>query len=415
MKLLSTRHKDNLIIKSLSKWQIKIFFIAAGFIIGVSAVVFTKILVDELIKREQTSIKFYTDIYKSYTDPNANIEQLTFLIDKITPMITFPIILTDEKDIPLYPFVYNTMNIKLDTSLNTKQLREVLKGMVKTMGNTYPPIIIEDTEGKVLTKVYYTHSALVDKLRMFPYVEILIVAIFIFIGYIAFSNIRRSEESKVWVGMAKEAAHQLGTPLSSLLAWIEIIKYSKDEPQKIEETINEMSSDITRLNVIATRFSKIGSQPEMKLERLDEVIENVCVYFEKRLPHLGRKVTIYRKLEKSIVTEINSELFAWVIENLLKNAAEAIENKQGKVHIKLVKTSKKKAILTIADNGKGMSAKQRRQVFQAGFTTKKRGWGLGLSLCRRIIEEYHKGKIYIKDSSPGKGATFQIELMLGDN
>ncbi len=406
----SIKKTDSLILKSLSKWQIKIFFITAGLVIGISAVIFTRILVDELIKREQQSIKFYTDIYRGYTDPNANIEQLAFLIDKITPMISFPIILTDEKDIPNFPFVDNTLNIKLDTSLTTKQQRAYLKNYVKRMGETYVPIIIEDNDNKILAKFYYTHSALVDQLRLFPFVEILIVAIFIFIGYIAFSNIRRSEESKVWVGMAKEAAHQLGTPLSSLLAWLEIIKLSKDHPKMIEETIDEMSSDITRLSVIATRFSKIGSKPEIKEENITDCVENVCVYFEKRLPHLGRKVIILRKLDKNVIAEVNNELFAWVIENLLKNAAEAIENKQGKVSIRLYKHTRKKIILTVSDNGKGMTAVQRRQAFQAGFTTKKRGWGLGLSLCKRIIEEYHKGKIFIKDSAPGKGTTFHIEF-----
>lgn len=412
MKLLSTKNTDSLLLKSLSKWQIKIFFIVAGLVIGITALVFTRVLVDELIRREQQSIKFYTDIYRGYTDPNANIEQLAFLIDKITPLISFPIVLTDEKDIPNFPYVDFTLNIKLDTSLSRNEQKEVLIKLVKKMGSNYPPIIIEDNDKKVLTKFYYTHSALIDKLRLFPLVEILIVAIFIFIGYIAFSNIKRSEESKVWVGMAKEAAHQLGTPLSSMLAWLEIIRYSKNDPIKIEETISEMASDISRLNIIATRFSKIGSQPEIKPENITDTVENVCLYFEKRLPHLGRKVIISKKFDKNVIAEINAELFAWVIENLLKNAAEAIENKQGKVIIKLEKQTRKKVILTVEDNGKGMTAKQRRQAFQAGFTTKKRGWGLGLSLCKRIVEEYHNGKIYIRDSAPGKGTTFAIELAI---
>ena len=412
MKIFPKKKSDNLIIKSLSKWQIKIFFIAVGTIIGISAVVFTRILVDELIKREQQTIKLYTDIYRASTEPDANIEQLYFLIDQIIPTISFPVILTDEKDIPNYPFADNTLNIQLDTSLTLKQQREVLKKMVTKMGSNYPPIIISDKEGVILTKFYYTHSTLIDRLEFFPYVEIFVVTIFIFIGYIAFTNIKRSEESKVWVGMAKEAAHQLGTPLSSMLAWIEILRINKDEPEQIEDTLREMESDISRLNIIATRFSKIGSKPEMKVENLSEQIETVCRYFEKRLPHLGRKVLITRKLDDKINIEINPELFAWVVENLLKNAAEAIENRQGRVDIIMRKHTRRKIVLTFSDNGKGMNAKQKRQAFLAGYTTKKRGWGLGLSLCKRIIEEYHKGKIFIKDSSPNKGNTFVIELPL---
>lgn len=237
------------------------------------------------------------------------------------------------------------------------------------------------------------------------------MALFIFIGYMAFSSIRRSEESRVWVGMAKEAAHQLGTPLSSLFAWLEILKINKNIPESIESTVSEMKSDLDRLNKITTRFSKIGSAPENRLMDIAAFIDNVCQYFERRLPHLGKKIEIIKNLEfNTYFASLNDELFEWVIENLLKNAAEAIEDRNGTVLISVYKNVRKKIVISVKDDGKGMTSKIKRQVFYPGFTTKKRGWGLGLSLSKRIIEDYHNGKIYIKESLPGKGTTFIIEL-----
>ncbi|MFC2129983.1 ATP-binding protein [Bacteroidota bacterium] len=395
---------------SLSKWQIKLVFVLTGLGILIAVVWYTQSLLDELIDREQKTIKLYADIYRRTLVPNANLEEIAFLFDKISPTISFPIISTDNNDIPNRPFDVNTRNVAIDTSLSDEQQEKELIKLVQEMGSEYPPIIIRESSGKILQKFYYTKSSLISRLKYFPIVEIIIITIFILIGYIAFSNIRRNEESKVWIGMSKEAAHQLGTPLSSLLAWLEIIKLNKCEPESVSETITEMENDINRLNTIATRFSKIGSQPEKQFENLYVIIETVCQYFEKRLPHLGRRVKIIRDLDRHIIAEINVDLFQWVIENLLKNAAEAIENKHGSVTITMKNSPDKFTYITVKDTGKGMTKKLKRQVFFPGFTTKKRGWGLGLSLCKRIIEEYHNGQIYVKESFQGNGTTFAIEL-----
>ncbi|MFH1051901.1 MAG: HAMP domain-containing sensor histidine kinase [bacterium] len=395
---------------SLSKWQIKLVFVLAGFGILVAVVWYTQSLLNELTIREQQTIKLYADIYRRTLEPNADMEEIGFLFNKITPTITFPMIITDKNDLPNKPFIVNTKNVFIDTTLNLVEQEKYLINLIREMGKEYPPLLVRESSGKILQKFYYTNSSLISRLKYFPMVEIIIISVFILIGYIAFSNIRRNEESKVWIGMSKEAAHQLGTPLSSLLAWLEIIRLNKANPDMVTETVNEMENDINRLNTIATRFSKIGSQPEKKVENLYVIIETVCQYFEKRLPHLGRKVKISRSLDRHIFAEINVDLFQWVIENLLKNAAEAIENKHGTVIIIMKDTDEKIISITVSDTGKGMSKKQRRQVFFPGYTTKKRGWGLGLSLCKRIIEEYHNGKIYVKDSLPGKGSTFAIEL-----
>jgi len=373
-------------------------------------ILYTFWLVDSLMKREQTTINMYASIFKKFSDANANSEDLFFLISNITPAITFPMISTDKNDIPNKPYELYTKNIYLDSTLSEKEKDKIIYDYLEKMKSNFNPVIVQDDEGKIITKFYYTNSSLIDQLKLFPFVVVVIISVFILIGYVAFSNIRHNEESQIWVGMAKEAAHQLGTPLSSLLAWIEILRYSRNDENVFTDTLSEMEKDVNRLNIIAIRFSKIGSMPEMKLIDIKERIENVCDYFERRLPHLGRKVDIIRHFEGNYNANINSELFEWVLENLLKNAAEAIENKKGKVDIQLQKSIKGSIVISIKDNGKGMTTSQKRRVFFPGYSTKKRGWGLGLSLSQRIIEEYHNGKIFVKDSSPNEGTTFVIEL-----
>lgn len=397
---------------SASKWQIKIFLSMFAFTIVIAVIMFTQVLVDELIQREQKMIRFYANIYKQYFDPNTKIEDFLFFLDEIPTTLSFPIIITDAQDNPLEEFESYTLNVDLDKSKSISEQRQYLVNYIQKMAKNYPPVIITDNEGHVLNKFYYTHSALIDKLRYFPLVAMLTIAAFIFVGYVAFSNVRRNEQSKVWVGMAREAAHQLGTPLSSLLAWIEILKFSKEDPIQIEDTLYEMENDVNRLQIITTRFSKIGSMPEMERQSLADLIEEVCLYFEKRLPHLGRKVEIVREFDDPLMGNYNTDLMAWVFENLIKNAAEAIDEKHGTIRISGKISYGKKITIYVIDSGKGMSSKLKRQIFHPGFTTKKRGWGLGLSLAKRIVEEYHHGKIFVKDSTLSKGTTFAIELPL---
>lgn len=407
--------KQNLlkfILSTDGKWQLKTLLTAIAFTIVVAVIIFTQLLVNELIEHEQRIIRLYAHTYKHYSDPKKNLEYLIFFLDAITPTITFPVIMTDANDEPLEDFASYTLNINLSKMMTREEQRAFLKRYIEKMRQNYPPIIIEDENGVIVQKIYYTHSDLIDRLRLFPLVSLIIISAFVAIGYVAFSSVRRNEQSKVWVGMAREAAHQLGTPLSSLLAWIEILKYSKDDPKAVEETINEMSNDINRLQVITTRFSKIGSMPEKEKIELNALIDDVCRYFEKRLPHLGRKVEIVREFSENITVEANQDLLAWVFENLLKNAAEAIEHKEGKITIRTGKLSNKYAVVYVEDNGKGMTAKVRRNLFYPGFTTKKRGWGLGLSLAKRIIEDYHNGKILVKETQLGKGTTFAVEIPL---
>ncbi|MBX3045031.1 MAG: HAMP domain-containing histidine kinase [Candidatus Kapabacteria bacterium] len=415
----SDRRALNIIVNSLSKWQVKLIFALLAFSIIVAVIMFTQSLVEELIKREQQAVELFAKVTEDFLDmvetptSSTDTDIYIFFIDEIqNAMINFPIVVTYENGEPYEPFEDWSLNIEFAPEMSIAEKRALVINILKKMETTYEPILVTDKDGKVISKVFYTHSALVDKLRFFPYIAIIIVAVFVIIGYISFNSSRDNEQSKVWVGMSKEAAHQLGTPLSSLLAWLEIIKFSADDPKSVLETTSEMEKDIQRLNTIATRFSKIGSTPEKENVNLSKLIDNVCNYFDKRLPHLGKKIEIIRSLDDRMFADVNVDLFAWVIENLLKNGAEAIEEKQGQIYIFMRVNPKKKIYIFVKDTGKGMTPKLKRQIFNPGFSTKRRGWGLGLSLCKRIIEEYHDGKIYVKETMPGKGTTFAIELPL---
>ncbi len=401
--------------RTLTKWQIKAFLSFFAFVMVVGVLLYTRLIVNELSDREKKTVEFYAAIYSRFvSNPNANADDLLFTIAKINSTISFPTIFTDGQNIPNVPYADYSQNISLDTSLSAQQQKQFMQNMVEEMGSLYPPIDIKNEQGVLIQRIYYSNSPLLRRIQLLPFVEIIIVSAFIFIGYIAFSYLRRTEESNVWVGMAKEAAHQLGTPLSSLLAWIEILKMNADEPELFSETIQEMEHDIARLNIIANRFSTIGSLPKKKPENISAIVEKVCAYYQKRVPHLGKKIEINRQLDETIIANINVDLFEWVIENLLKNGVEAIESQNGSVNVKLFWNARGKICLTVRDTGKGMTSQVKRQVFLPGYTTKKRGWGLGLSLSKRIIEKYHNGKIFVKTSAPNKGTTFAIELPQSD-
>jgi nitrogen-specific signal transduction histidine kinase len=417
MRFSSERRTISLLVSSLAKWQVKFIFAFLAFVIIIAVFLFTQSIVNELLKREQDAVVLYAKILGDFLDTaekptnSSDIDIFLFFLNDIQEtMINFPVIVTYENGDPSEPFDDWTLNVKIDPELTIKQQRGAVLLMLNKMKESYQPILVKDKKGKIIQKVYYTHSALVDKLRFFPFIGLIVIGVFIIIGYISFNSSRDNEQSKVWVGMAKEAAHQLGTPLSSMLAWLEIIKFSSDDPQAVNETAAEMEKDIQRLNTIAIRFSKIGSTPDKELVNISKLIDNVCNYYDKRLPHLGKKIEIIRSLDDRMFAEVNVDLFAWVIENLLKNGAEAIEEKTGQIYIFMRVNSKKKIFIFVKDTGKGMSQKLKRQIFTPGFTTKRRGWGLGLSLCKRIVEEYHDGKIYVKETIPGKGTTFAIEI-----
>jgi len=394
---------------TISKWQIKVVLAVFGFGIMVGVLLYTKVIVDELVGNEIRTVDLYAKLLARAVQ-QSNDEDLLFYLENAYASINFPVIITPSNEEPVYPFQQFMLNVDLDTSLTIQQQREYLRSMLAEMRTQHQPYEITNPEGEVVQKVFFANSAIVSRLRYMPMVEIALVGAFILLGYVAFSTIRKTEESNIWVGMAKEAAHQLGTPLSSLLAWIEILRGNCGDAALMDTTLNEMGQDIERLKIIANRFGKIGSQPSLESTEVTKVVEETCRYFDTRLPALGRRVVIERRFLHNMNVMMSAELFRWVLENLIRNAVDAIEKQDGIITITVTSKSNANTLILVTDNGKGMSAGIRKKIFKPGFTTKHRGWGLGLSLSKRIIEEYHHGRLYVKESQPGGGTTFAIEL-----
>jgi len=366
---------------------IAVSFVIVTLILWNTYTFFQKFKTEERVKMEilaeaQKEIGSISDLNASVTLPLKVIENNN----------SIPMILVDEKGDILY-----TQNLDSIKSLNPNFIEKQLA----IMKNQNEPITIS-YDGKNKQFIYYKDSDLLNKLTYYPIALILILILFLTVIYLFYSSNKAAETNRLWTGMAKETAHQIGTPLSSLLGWISILKM-----EKVDETyIDEIEKDVYRLNTIANRFSKIGSVPELKSENIISVTKQAFDYLESRS---SKQINFsFKTDEKEIKTKLNKELFGWVIENLIKNAIDAMQGK-GKLQLEISQTQKKVKII-VSDTGKGMPKKLFKQIFKPGFTTKKRGWGLGLSLSKRIVEDYHKGKIFVKKSELGKGTTFQIVL-----
>ena len=300
-------------------------------------------------------------------------------------------------------------NIDIDTTLPKSDRDTYVRSLIADMDKMNHPIVVSYQDTIILSRVHYGESILITRLRWLPYIEIVIAALFIFVGYVGFSYIKRSEQSNIWVGMARETAHQLGTPLSSMMGWVEILKLRPQPESKLTDTIAEMENDLLRLNKIADRFSKIGSKPDLREEDLSDVIKGVLVYFQKRIPQMGKRVELVAEPGEEVRAKINRELFEWVLENLVKNGLDAMEDGKGRISFQISRQNGA-PVIDVTDTGKGIDAAYRKDIFRPGFSTKKRGWGLGLSLSKRIIETYHRGKLTVKESKLGVGTTFRIRL-----
>lgn len=393
----------------LTSLRLKTSLILVAIIIASGTLYYTQDLVSKLQQREREIVELYAkgiEYVANTTAPNVDI---TFLFDNIIRPINFPIILTDANDNINLINSENIRNLSFDSSMTQEERKEYFTEILKKMDEVHNPIIVSYADTVILTKIHYGDSNLITRLKFYPYLQIIIAALFIFLGYIGFSNIRTSEQRNIWVGMAKETAHQLGTPVSSLMGWVEMLRLNYKDGDKVLDISDEIGSDVEKLNKITYRFSKIGSKPELKKANVFKEISNVIKYFERRLPQSGKKVDLIIKGNKKICAGLNSELFEWVIENLVKNALDAIGNKNGKIEIK-ISSNNNNVEIDFCDNGKGIDLKRRKDVFRPGYSTKRRGWGLGLSLSKRIIENYHNGKIFVKNSAPGQGTTFKIIL-----
>lgn len=372
-----------------------ILLFLATLIVGAS-LIYTHILATNLGEQERNKVALWANAYKNLNQADENTD-IGFLFDVIKNNETVPVILADEAgDIKAWR--------NLD-SIKAERDPDYLVRQLKNMKEDRPPIVVQvgpDEENYI----YYKDSFPLVQLRFFPFVQLGVIALFILIGYVTIMTTRSAEQNRVWVGMAKETAHQLGTPISSLMAWVEYLKESGDKPIRPEVT-EEIEKDVNRLELVAERFSKIGSKPSLDPLDLNALLLRSMNYVKDRA---SGKVN-FQLIEKDQVSaDLNAPLFEWVMENLLKNALDAMEG-AGQLSI-TVSQLENTAIIDVIDDGKGIPRSKFNTVFQPGFSTKKRGWGLGLALTKRIVEQYHGGKIVVKDSVEGKGTTFRITLPL---
>ena len=395
----------NLSTRSPRSGNIKAALLVAAFVIIIPILLYTHNLVDRLQKKEREVAALYAKSVEYLANSPFSGGEYNFIFDELIRAIDFPIIESDANDVEIKA----SRNIEIDTTLPKSERDAYVRSLIADMDKLNRPIIVSYQDTVILSRVHYGESLLITRLRWLPYIEIVIGALFIFVGYIGFSYIKRSEQSNIWVGMARETAHQLGTPLSSMMGWVEIMKLRPEVDAKVTETIAEMENDLLRLNKIADRFSKIGSRPDLREEELSEVVKGVIVYFQKRIPQMGKRVDIIVEPAEPVRAKINRELFEWVLENLVKYGLDAMEDGKEKISFRISRLNGA-PVIDVTDTGKGIDAAYRKDIFRPGFSTKKRGWGLGLSLSKRIVETYHKGRLSVKESKLGVGTTFRIKL-----
>lgn len=359
------------------------------------------------IESLRSSRDFVTD--ELILDESRNFEIPAVVVDENDTPLEYTYITTNEVGEQVTTIDYGFKNVPL-SDIDTPEKREAL---VKKLKATNPAIeiIIGDENTRISQFVYYGESPTVQLLRYFPYFQIGIMALLLGIGYTTYRSLKYTEQSNLWVGMAKEAAHQLGTPISSLFGWIELFKDDYEKDENANKLIKEIENDVLRLKGVAERFGKIGSAPELVPMEIEPILDDVTGYLERRLPQFGKPVDVQKSLKATGKVAINPELFQWAVENLVKNAMDAIKKSSTTAAIGIYSTENDEAvIIDITDTGSGIDSKNTKNVFRPGFSTKKRGWGLGLSLTKRIIEDYHNGRVFVEQSEIGKGTTMRIIL-----
>ncbi len=410
-----------------SRW--KFYLAIIGLAIVVISAVYTNYLVGEFQKQEEVNV----DLYRQATElistdigfdslPEAGIKDFILKMSAFQN-ISMPFILTDDRfsilDARGFSPEIDTNGIVM--SRDSAFLYNELYSLIRANRR---PMYVRGADNEIIQKIYYSDSRNLTLLKYYPIFQFILIALFITFGYLGFNSTRRNEQNRVWVGMAKETAHQLGTPIAAIMGWIEHLKINHEEDEMTQEIVRELENDVTRLTLVADRFSKIGSEPELEPTNIYEAIDRCRVYMEKRAPRKVKfdfpkfaddeKGTPHSRENRDVVppylgVKLNNHLFDWVVENLIRNALDAMEDGQGTIAAQ-ISEEQNWVTIDISDTGKGIASGKFKTVFQPGFTTKKRGWGLGLSLAKRIIENYHGGKIFVKDSAVGKGATFSIKL-----
>lgn len=377
--------------------QIKIFLVVAAILIAVASLLVSRYLTRDLAEQERSKMQVWAEAMKSLSAADENTD-LSLVLKVLDENHTIPVVVLDSDGAVTE---YRNIEIKARNGKDSTNYVTSLGQQLKASGQVICISLSKNHNDYI--DVCYDDSLMLKRIAIYPYVQLGVVMLFVIVAIFALLTSKRAEQNKVWVGLSKETAHQLGTPISSLMAWTTILKETYPE----DELLPELDKDVKRLQLIADRFSKIGSIPEPVPSSLNEVLNHVVDYMDRRT---SKKIEMRTVLPADdIIINLNASLFEWVIENLCKNAVDAMGGKFGSITLRLEETDKR-AIVEVSDTGKGIKKKDIRNVFRPGFTTKDRGWGLGLSLAKRIVEEYHHGKIYVKSSEVGKGTTFRIEL-----
>ena len=377
--------------------QVKIFLVVAAILIAVASLLVSRYLTRDLAEQERSKMQVWAEAMKSLSAADENTD-LSLVLKVLDENHTIPVVVLDCDGAVTE---YRNIEIKARNGKDSTNYVTSLGQQLKASGQVIRISLSKNHNDYI--DVCYDDSLMLKRIAIYPYVQLGVVMLFVIVAIFALLTSKRAEQNKVWVGLSKETAHQLGTPISSLMAWTTILKETHPE----DELLPELDKDVKRLQLIADRFSKIGSIPEPVPSSLNEVLNHVVDYMDRRT---SKKIEMKTVLPSDdIIINLNASLFEWVIENLCKNAVDAMGGKLGSITLRLEETDKR-AIVEVSDTGKGIKKKDIRNVFRPGFTTKDRGWGLGLSLAKRIVEEYHHGKIYVKSSEVGKGTTFRIEL-----
>ena len=379
--------------------NIKAGLFILGVLLVIGLIAYNQILVNDLRKDNREIVKMYASMIANIVKDNSDAN-IDFIFENVIRKVKFPLIQTDSNHKPQL-----WKNIPEST---TKEKRIVDFITLIEKDNKPIPLIYKDSNVGQITfgYLYYGDSAIVEKLQFWSYIQLISIGVFIFLGFSGFSFIRNNEKKHIWVGMAKETAHQLGTPVSALMGWLEWLKLY---PQKAESIIPEIELDLQRLEQIGRRFSKMGSKSDFEEFNLSKRIERIVDYLRKRLPSIGNKVQLITNIEPNIIIKANPSLLAWSIENIIRNGIDSIECDKGTIVISLKEEDDDIKVI-VQDNGKGIPKKDWRNIFRPGFSTKKAGWGLGLSLANRIVEEIHEGNLKVLNSSAENGSTLEITL-----
>ena len=411
-------------LPALRRLSYKVYLFLAVLALMLALVVHSNTMISRLNAETRSRADVMARFFAVATFQAVEDPSVRPLFQEAVRSINFPIVLTDREGIPR---AWKEIGIDPDTVPDSLLVRASETGVIDPVVariqeivhrldriNRPVPIRREDGPG-VIGFVHYGEPRLVQELRWLPWIELLVILILLVFGYAGLRNLLLGEQRSLWTALAKETAHQLGTPLSSLLGWSALLRSEAEagpiSPERVREIVNEVDRDLGRLQKVTHRFGQVGSMPVLHEGDLTEVLASAVDYFRSRLPHLGREVSMVERYEPVPRVRFHRELIEWVLENLLRNAIDAIDKPRGVIEVALEwKRDEREVAVTVRDNGRGMSPEERRRAFEAGFTTKRRGWGLGLALARRVVREYHEGRIAIVESVPGRGTAVQVTL-----